>query len=104
VDRRVTVEKGAQIIGSVVRGPSIIGQNARVVNSYVGPFTSLYHDVVIEDSEIEHSIVLEGSQISGISSRIQDSLIGRNVSLRKTCIRPQALQLALGDYSDVGLL
>jgi glucose-1-phosphate thymidylyltransferase len=88
----------------VIRGPSIIGKNARVINSYIGPFTSLYHDVVVEDSEIEHSIVLEGSQIRGIGHRIQDSLIGRNVNLHRANTRPQSLQLALGDYSDVALI
>ena len=104
VDKRVTVESGAEVINSVVRGPAIIGRGTRVVNSYIGPFTSIYHDVVIEDSEIEHSIVLEHSQIIGIPNRIADSLIGRNVKLTRSPIKPSAHKLALGDYSEVGLL
>ena len=44
VDERVTIEAGAEIINSVVRGPTIIGENTRIINSYVGPFTSIYHD------------------------------------------------------------
>ncbi|HID51661.1 MAG TPA: glucose-1-phosphate thymidylyltransferase, partial [Anaerolineae bacterium] len=31
VGRRVTIQRGAEIINSVVRGPSIIGENARIV-------------------------------------------------------------------------
>jgi glucose-1-phosphate thymidylyltransferase len=104
VDKRVTVESGAEVINSVVRGPAIIGRGTRVVNSYIGPFTSIYHDVVIEDSEIEHSIVLEHSQVIGIPNRIADSLIGRNVKLTRSPIKPSAHKLALGDYSEVGLL
>jgi glucose-1-phosphate thymidylyltransferase len=104
VDGRVSVEEGAEVIGSVVRGPAIIGRNARVVNSYVGPFTSIYHDVSIEDSEIEHSIVLEHSVIRGIAGRIADSLIGRNAMVSRSPIKPAAHKLTLGDYSDVGLL
>ena len=92
------------MINSVVRGPAIIGRGTRVVNSYIGPFTSIYHDVVIEDSEIEHSIVLEHSEIVGIPNRIADSLIGRNVKLTRSPIKPSAHKLALGDYSEVGLL
>jgi len=61
VDSRVIIENGAEIINSVIRGPAIIGERTRVVNSYVGPFTSIYHDVEIEDSEIERAIVLEES-------------------------------------------
>ena len=30
------------------------------MHAYVGPFTSIMNDVEIRDSEIEHSIVLEG--------------------------------------------
>jgi len=104
VDSRVTVEAGAEVINSVVRGPAIIGRDSRVVNSYVGPFTSIYHDVVIEDSEIEHSIVLEHSVIQGISGRLADSLIGRNARVTRSPIKPAAHKLTLGDYSDVGLL
>ncbi|MBN1487495.1 MAG: glucose-1-phosphate thymidylyltransferase [Anaerolineae bacterium] len=104
VDCRVTVEKGAEIINSVVRGPAIIGENTRLVNSYVGPFTSVYHNCVIQDSEIEHSIVLEHSVIDSLPSRVQDSLIGRHVVLRRSPIRPKALKLTLADYSQVGLL
>ncbi len=104
VDGRVTIEAEAEVINSVIRGPAIIGRNTRVVNSYIGPFTSIYHDVVVEDSEIEHSIVLEHSSIRGIPQRIADSLIGRNVRLLRSPIKPTAHKLTLGDYSDVGLL
>lgn len=104
VDRRVTVEKGAEIINSVVRGPAIIGENCRIVNSYVGPFTSIYHQVTVENSEIEHSMVLEQSTIRDISGRIQDSLIGRQVNITRSPIKPKSHKLTLGDYSQVGIL
>jgi glucose-1-phosphate thymidylyltransferase len=104
VDSRVTVEEGAEIINSVVRGPTIIGKRTRIINSYVGPFTSIYHDVLIENSEIERSIVLENSQIKDIPARVQDSLIGRNVNLSRSPIKPKAFKMNLGDYSQVGIL
>jgi len=104
VDGRVTIQKGAEVINSVIRGPTIIGERTRVVNSYVGPFTSIYHDVTIEDSEIERSIVLEHSLIRDIPARVQDSLIGRHVSFSRSPIRPKAYKLTLGDHSQVGIL
>jgi glucose-1-phosphate thymidylyltransferase len=103
VDPRVTVEPGAQIVNSVVRGPTIIGENTRIVNSYVGPFTSIYHGVVVEDSEIEHTIVLENSRIVDVGARIQDSLIGRNAVVTHTDRRPRSINLQLGDYSQIDL-
>ncbi len=104
VDSRVTVEKGAEIINSVVRGPAIIGKETRLVNAYVGPFTSIYHHCLIENAEISRSIVLEHSYIRNVNRRIEDSLIGRHVTLHRSPIRPQAYKFTLGDHSNVGLL
>ncbi len=103
VDSRVTVGAGAQIINSVVRGPTIIGENTHIINSYVGPFTSIYHDCVIENAEIERCIVLENCHISDLPARLQDSLIGRNVSVGKSSHKPRAYKLTLGDYSQIEL-
>ena len=61
VEGKVVIEAGAVVERSVIRGPAIIGRGARIVHAYVGPFTSIVNDVEIQDSEIEHSIVLEGS-------------------------------------------
>ena len=104
IGRRVKIEEGAEIINSVIRGPTIIGKESRIVNSYIGPFTSIYHHVTIENSDIEHSMVLEHSQISDIGARIQDSLIGRFVEIKRSPMKPKSHKLTLGDHSQVGIL
>lgn len=104
IGRRVTVEKGAEIINSVVRGPCIIGEETRIINSYIGPYTSIYHHVTIEGSEIEHSMVLEYSTITNIEARIQDSLIGRFVTIERSPIKPKSHKLTIGDHSQVGIV
>jgi len=101
---KVIVQKGAEVIGSVVRGPAIIGEETRILNAYIGPFTSVYHHVLVERSEIEHSIVLEHSRIVDISQRIENSLIGRNVEIVRSPLLPKAFKMTLGDNSKVGLL
>ncbi len=101
---KVVVEEGALIEDSVVRGPAIIGRNTVIRNSFVGPFTAIDHDCLVENSEIEHSIVLENCRILDIPSRIADSLIGRNVEVTASPIKPKAIKLMLGDYSRVGIL
>jgi glucose-1-phosphate thymidylyltransferase len=100
----VVVEKGAEIISSTVRGPAIIGEGTRIVNSFVGPYTSIYFGVTITDSEIEHSIVLENSVITDIPGRIEDSLIGQNVEVSRSPLKPNAYRFMLGDNSRVGIL
>ncbi len=100
---RVVVEEGAEIIKSVIRGPSIIGQNSQIINSYIGPFSAIYYDVKIEKSELEHSIVLEKSNIRDIPVRIEDSLVGKNVEIYRSNEKPRAYRLMLGDASKVGV-
>jgi glucose-1-phosphate thymidylyltransferase len=101
---KVIVEKGAEIINSTIRGPAIIGEETRVVNSYVGPFSSIYHHCLIEGSEIEHSIVLEHCIIRDLPHRLEDSLIGRYVEITRSPFKPKAYRLTLGDHSIVGVL
>ena len=100
---KVVIQAGAEIIDTTVRGPAIIGERSRIVNSYVGPFTSIHHGVEIRNSEIEHSIVLENSKILDVSVRIEDSLIGKDVVVRRTTTMPKSLRFMLGDHSEVEL-
>ncbi len=101
VDARVTVERGARIIDSVVRGPAIIGENTVIEQSYIGPFTSVYYDVVVRNCEVEHSIILENSRVMDLDVRLQDSLIGRSASVLRDHRKPRALKMNLGDHSTV---
>ncbi|HNP70233.1 MAG TPA: glucose-1-phosphate thymidylyltransferase [Kouleothrix sp.] len=101
---KVIIEKGAEIINSTIRGPAIIGEHTRIVNAYVGPFTSVYHHCTIESSEIEHSIVLEHSTILDLPNRLEDSLIGRHVEVHRSPFKPRAYRMVLGDHSNVGVL
>jgi glucose-1-phosphate thymidylyltransferase len=103
VEGKVVIESGAVLEASVVRGPAIIGRNAKIVRGYVGPFTSIMNGVEIHDSEIEHSIVLEGATMKGLSSRIIDSLIGKDVRIYREPVKPSAYRFMLGDNSEVGI-
>jgi glucose-1-phosphate thymidylyltransferase len=104
VNGKVVIEKDAEIINSTVRGPAIIGERTRVVNAYIGPFTSIYHDCLIADCEIEHSIIMEDCKIEDIHHRIEDSLIGRNAEIVRSPVKPRAYKMVLGDHSKVGIL
>jgi glucose-1-phosphate thymidylyltransferase len=103
LEGKVVVEPGACVERSTIRGPAIIGRNARIVQAYVGPFTSIGKDVEIHDTEIEHSIVLEGSSLRDLANRVVDSLIGRNVRIYRVPVKPSAYRFMLGDNSEVGI-
>jgi glucose-1-phosphate thymidylyltransferase len=97
---RVVIEDGATVRGSRIVGPAILGPGSEVIDSYVGPFTSVGPDCCITDSEIEYSIVLAGASIRGVR-RIEASLIGRGVEITPAPRVPKAHRLVLGDHSRV---
>ena len=101
IDTRVTVQEGATIINSVVRGPTIIGKNTIIENSYIGPFTSVYHNCEIRNCEIERSIILENSKVIDIDQMLRDSLIGRNATVKRSERKPSGIKMNLGDYGTL---
>jgi glucose-1-phosphate thymidylyltransferase len=101
VDGKVIIEKGAEIVHSVVRGPAVIGARTRIEYSYIGPFTSVQEDVLIKSSEVEHSIILSESVILDLGSRMEGSLVGHNVRIERSQSKPKAHRFMLGDNSQV---
>jgi glucose-1-phosphate thymidylyltransferase len=104
-DGRVVVEAGAVLERSTVRGPAIIGAGTRLVDAYVGPYTAIAEGCVIERAEVEHSILLAGSSVTGLEGRMESSLLGRNVRIAREEVRqPRAYRFLVGDNSDIGIL
>ena len=89
-------------MNSTVRGPAAIGAGARIVNSFIGPFTSVAAGCEILDSEVEHSVLLEHSRVISVP-RLADSLIGREVEVIRSGATPVATRLLVGDHSRVEL-
>ena len=101
VEGRVAIESGAKLERSVVRGPTVIGAGARIVDSYVGPYTSIGNEVEIVGAEVEHSIVLAGARVHDLETRIEASLLGRNVTLARGSEMPKTLRMIVGDNSEI---
>ena len=99
-ERRIegTIDSASRIEGKVV-----IEAGATISGAYIGPFTAVGDRVTIRETEIEHSIVLEGAVITDIANRIEDSLIGKDVSIYRLPVRPSAYRFMLGDHSEVGI-
>jgi len=104
ISGRVKIGKGSEIINSKIVGPVIIGNKVKVVDSYIGPFTSLSDGVEIKKTEIEYSVVLENTKIENIKRRMQKCLIGKGVRIYRSKDLPRIYEFILGDHSKVGLL
>jgi len=103
-DGRVVIEPGARLERSTVRGPAVIGAGARLVDAYVGPYTAVGEDCLIQNAEVEHSILLAGSSVRDLDGRMESSLLGRNVAVRRDGRSPRAYRFMVGDNSEIGIL
>jgi len=104
IEGKVAIGPGAKLIGSVVRGPAVIGAGARIEGAYVGPYTSIGEDVRICRSEIEHSIVLAGSVVEDLGTRMEASLLGREVKLTRSDGMPKTLRMLVGDKCEIKIV
>jgi glucose-1-phosphate thymidylyltransferase len=105
VEGRVVIEAGARLEHCTVRGPAIIGAGSKLISAYVGPYSAIAENCLVEQAEIEHSILLAGSQVTNLSGRMESSLLGRNVKIRRDEGRqPRAYRFMVGDNSEIGIL
>jgi len=99
VEGRVIVEEGAKVINSRVVGPAFIGRGSEVRDSYVGPFTMVGDSCVVEESEVENTVILDGATVRGVSLR--DSIIGQGSRVVRGDRRPRAMRLVIGENSSL---
>ena len=104
IDGRVVVEPGARLERTTVRGPAVIGAGARLTDAYIGPYTAVGEDCLIEHAEVEHSILLTGAVVSHLDGRMESSLLGRNVRIGRSDRQPRAYRFMVGDNSEIGIL
>jgi len=104
VDGRVVIERGARLERSTVRGPAIVGAGARLSDCYIGPYTAIGENCTIARSEVEHSILLAGCTVCDLDGRMESSLLGRNVTVRRGERQPRAYRFMVGDNSDISIL
>jgi glucose-1-phosphate thymidylyltransferase len=103
VEGRVVVEPDARLERTTVRGPAIIGAGARLSDCYVGPYTAIGERCTISGAELEHSILLSGCTVSDLDGRMESSLLGRNVTIRRGNGQPRAYRFMVGDNSDISI-
>jgi glucose-1-phosphate thymidylyltransferase len=97
---RVSIGTGSVIRGSKIRGPVVIGENTVIENSFIGPYTSIGDNVKVIKSSVEHSVIMNGSELRELE-RLEESLIGRRVRITENKKMHKALRLMLGDDSVV---
>lgn len=103
VQGRVHIDPSAQLDGAKLRGPVYIGPGVRLVETYVGPYTTIAAGVTLEGVEIENSIVLPEAQIRYPGRRLEASLVGEGALIGRDYSLPSALRLRVGPGSEIQL-
>jgi glucose-1-phosphate thymidylyltransferase len=98
------IGEGTVIKNSTIRGPVVIGKNCEINDAYIGPYTAIYNDCIIKNSEVEYSILLSECKIIDVNIRIEHSLLGNDVEIVKANSRPSTHRFFVGDQSRVELI
>jgi glucose-1-phosphate thymidylyltransferase len=99
----VDIHPTAVLQQATLRGPIVVGPRARIVHSFVGPYTSVGADVTVEGAEVEHSILLDGSQVRFPGVRLEGSILGRDARVGRDYSLPHALRLLVADGAEISL-
>ncbi len=101
IEGRVHIGKDSRVINSTIRGPVVVGEGVVIKDSFVGPYTSIGDTTFIRSCEVENSIIMEKTVVENIPYRIDSSVLGKEVFIRKKERTPAVLRLVLGDHSGV---
>ena len=104
VSGRIEIGVGSKVISCKIRGSIVISENCHLEHAYIEPYTSISDRVTIIDTDIEHSVILSDTKITGIHQRIVDSVIGQRVSMKVSPKPPQALRFLVGDDSQLEIM
>jgi len=81
----------------------IIGPDVEISHAYIGPYSSIGRGVVIENAEVEHSIILPGASIKHLGGRLEASVIGAEARIFRDFRLPRAFRLNVGERAEVAV-
>ena len=88
------IDDSANIENSAVIAPCFIGKNVKIVNSVVGPYTSIGENCVISQTVLSNSIIQTNTKIT--NANITNSMIGNF-----TICEGSGKDLSVGDYNQL---
>jgi glucose-1-phosphate thymidylyltransferase len=97
------IDPSARIESTETRGPVVIGARTQIRHSYIGPYSVIADDVLIEGAEIENSIILSGVAMHHVPYRVDSSIIGSGSRIGVDFALPRGLRLQLAEQSEVTL-
>jgi glucose-1-phosphate thymidylyltransferase len=103
LEGRISISASADIEATTIRGPSIIGPGARVIDAHIGPYTTIGRLATVRGAEVENSIIMAGAIVEDVGTRISRSVIGENAILNRDFSMRRVLELAVAHGSTATL-
>jgi glucose-1-phosphate thymidylyltransferase len=103
IEGRVAIHPSARLERTTIRGPAVIGGEAELIDTFIGPYTAIGRGARLEGAEIDNSIVLSGASIHHLGHRIEASVIGAGAQIARDFGMPTAVRLHIGRFSTVML-
>jgi glucose-1-phosphate thymidylyltransferase len=98
----VIIEPGARIVHSRIIGPAVIGADTLVVDSFIGPDTSIGRSCEIRGTGLADSIIMDGAAVVGIPD-LRRCLIGRWATVGTVQQQQAHHHLMVGDHTQIQL-
>jgi glucose-1-phosphate thymidylyltransferase len=103
IEGRVKIHPSSRIEDALVRGPCVIGADVVVRHAYIGPYTSVGNGCLIENAELENSLIMNDATIRDIGWRLEHSLVGARAQLSRDFRVPKAVHLDVGDDARISV-
>lgn len=100
---RVDVGLGCEIVNSEIRGPISIGDNVKINDSYIGPYTAIENNCEIRSAKIENCILMEGVKITNVHQPIDNSLIGPESEISGNGGHQSSFEFFVGEKANIKL-
>ena len=103
IEGRVKIHPSSRIEDALVRGPCVIGANVVIRHAYIGLYTSVCDGCLVENAELEYSLILNDAIIRDIGWRLEHSLVGARAHLSRDFRVPKAVNLQVGDDARISV-
>jgi len=103
LEGRIAISASAHIESTTIRGPSVIGPGARLIDAHIGPYTTVGRLAMVRGTEVENSILMAGAIVEDVGTRIVRSVIGENAMLTRDFSMRSVLEVAVAHGSTATL-
>jgi len=100
---RIYIGRECLIRNSEIRGPVSIKDNVSIIDSYVGPYTSIDEGCLIESSRVENCVLMNGVKIIKVKQQIDNSLIGPEAEITTSDGQHSCLEFFIGEKAKIKL-